>query len=155
MIGDDFRNTKINVWVQLHCLPFKLRNEIFVKDLAGIAGKVKDNTGSSSTSANRYGGEFLKFCIELDMKEPIIHGFFLQRDRRNPVWIHLKYIKLPSVYFYCGKLNHEKKPAYANLAEERNCTGDGFGQKTIYRIYQFGLQIRMVSELSNHFLYWR
>lgn len=45
MTGEDVCNTKINIWEHLHRLPFELRNDTFAKDLAGIAGKVKDNSG--------------------------------------------------------------------------------------------------------------
>lgn len=109
MIGEDFGNTRINIWVQIHRLPFELRNQMFAKGLAAIAGTVKDSDQICKNSENLFAGEFLKYRVELDTNKPIVPGFFLQRQDKKPVWIHLKYVKLPAVCFKYGKLNHDPK----------------------------------------------
>lgn len=73
MISDDFCNNRINIWVQLHRLPFELRNQDQAVILAGIAGRVKDLCNHSVSSVSDYEGEFPKFRIELAVW---IQGFF-------------------------------------------------------------------------------
>lgn len=109
MMGEDFNNTKINIWVQLHRLPFELRNPKAAKKLAEIAGKVKEGYGQKNESDNTYGGEFQKFRIELDTSNPITPGFFLERQGRKPVWVQFKYGKLPPYYYNCGRMSHDLK----------------------------------------------
>lgn len=109
MIGEDFCNTRINIGVQLHHIPFELRNQMSAMELTAIARKVKDISILNLTSESQYGEEFLKFHIELDTTKQITPRFFLQRQGRKLVQIHLKYVKLPSVCFNCGKFNHDSK----------------------------------------------
>lgn len=47
--------------------------------------------------------------ISLDTNRPILQGFFLSRIGRKPIWIYLKYERLPNVCYRCGKLNHETR----------------------------------------------
>lgn len=84
-----------------------MRNQKSAKVLAAVAGKVKEPLDFNKASGIIYGGEYPRFRIELAVDEPIIPGFFLQRKGRKPVWIHLKYVRLPAICFHCGKLTHE------------------------------------------------
>lgn len=88
---------------------FELKNHTSAKVLATVAGRDKDTTAENKSYDKQYGGEFLKFCIELDTQTPNISGFFLEKQGRNPLWVHLKYVKLPNICFKCGKLKHDTK----------------------------------------------
>lgn len=46
MAGEDFVNTKINIWLHIHGLPYELRKIEFVKTFASYAGRVKESNGS-------------------------------------------------------------------------------------------------------------
>lgn len=108
MMGDDFCNTKINIWIQLHRLPFELRKNNAARGLAGIVGVVKEQMISNMSSVNSY-GESPKFRIELDTHKLIIPGFWLERKNRKHVWVQIKYVKLSSVCFNCGRLSHDMR----------------------------------------------
>lgn len=85
MISEYFCNNKINIWVQLHRLPFELRSQTSVKELAELTGRVKDTKDWDKWSDTTYRGEFPKFRIELATDEPILPDFFLKRETRKPV----------------------------------------------------------------------
>lgn len=89
-------------------------------DLASIAGRVKETKVRQLHYENKFGGEFPKFRIELPTNEPIISGFFLERQERKPVWIHLKYVKLPSYCVHCARVNHESKHCDGEKLKENN-----------------------------------
>lgn len=76
MTSDDFSTNYVNIWVQIHRLPFELRNQKSAECFANIAGRVKEFNGLPSVARNQYEGEFPKFRIELQTNEPIVTGFF-------------------------------------------------------------------------------
>lgn len=85
--------------------------------------RLKKISQGSLYSESKFVGEFPKFRIELATDEPIIPGFFLERQERNPVWIHFKYVKLPSFCIQCGRMNHELKHCDGKKATENNMYG--------------------------------
>lgn len=105
--GDDFRNTNINIWIHIHGLPYELRRQDYANGFAMKAGVVQAQTGSKGKII--YEGEYTKSRISMDMMKPILPGLFLKRIGRKPLWISMKYEKLPNVCYKCGRLNHETK----------------------------------------------
>lgn len=123
MTGEDFCSNRIHIWVQLHHLPFELRNQISAKGLASIAGRVKDIGGMNLPYESNLGAEFPKFRIELASDEPIINGFFLERQTRKPTWIHFKYARLPAICFNCGRMNHDSRFCTFMKSKEKSSYG--------------------------------
>lgn len=140
MIGEDLTNTKINIMVHMHRLPYELRNQTFAKEITAISGTVKEENGSKLEFGSSMVGEFLKFRIALDTTVPIVPDFFLNRENRKQVWIHFKYAKLPNVCFICGKLNKR------TMVVQR-CSGSGCVLRIILGIYLFGMRIKQRNTL--------
>lgn len=109
MTGEDFINTKINIWVHIHGLPFELRRPEFAERFAAYAGRVQTITKKDTKKPISYEGEYMRFHIALDTGKPILPGMFLKRTGRKPVWVSLKYERLPHVCYHCGRLNHDTK----------------------------------------------
>lgn len=83
----------------------------FAKSLAVHAGKIKEvrNGGKPSPAESNYRGIYKRLRIELDTTKPILPRLFLGRINRKPIWIYVKYEKLPNVCYRCGMLNHETR----------------------------------------------
>lgn len=81
------------------------------KNVAIHAREIKElcYEGQSRLADSNHRGVFTRLCIEIDMSKPILHGMFLRRANRKPVWIYLKYEKLPNVCYRCGLLNHDTR----------------------------------------------
>lgn len=90
MTYDDFCNSKINVWVQIHRLPFELRNSETIKDFALLAGKVI-NSSMGSMNVSKRGNVYLRYHIKLDTSKPIVPGSFLKIIERARTLIMFKY----------------------------------------------------------------
>lgn len=109
MSGEDFECSKFNILVEIYKLPFELRSYKCAAALAGLAGSVKENNDKEKMEAPGWAGEYMKIKIEIDISKPILPGFFLRRTGRKPIWIPLKYAKLPNLCFNCGFFNHESR----------------------------------------------
>lgn len=109
MTAEDFSNTKINIFVQLFGLPFKMRKDIAAREVVEQIGKIKEHKSNGSLKESAYGKEFLRYRIEIDINTPLVTGFFLDRRGRKPTWVSLKYERLPTICFKCGVLSHETR----------------------------------------------
>lgn len=124
MNGEDFECFKFNIWVHIHNLPFELRSQSFAMELAKLAGDVKESNGQEKTACSGFAREYMRVRIELDTSKPILQGFFLRRSGRKPVWIYLKYAKLPNMCFNCGLFTHEIR----TCRNHRSPQGKKFGR---------------------------
>lgn len=97
MIAEDFECDSINIWVQIHGLPYELRSFHRAKGLAEHVGKVKEGNSLQPVETHQLGGEYVRFRIAMDITKPILPGFFLERMVRKHIWVPLKYVKLPNV----------------------------------------------------------
>lgn len=66
MTGKDFANTKINICIHIHGLPYELRMVEHAKRFAQFAGRVKKSNRSDGIGEALYEGEYMKYRIELD-----------------------------------------------------------------------------------------
>lgn len=137
-MGRIFNNTKLNIWVQLHKLPFELRNNTFGKKLAGVAGKVRHIIGLYQSTKNRYGGEFLKFRIEIDVMKPIVLGFFLQRQDRSMSNYHHFVLSVASYLMRASSVLGKLTTIFHYLV-------DGYGRKINHVRYQIGQKIHRIA----------
>jgi hypothetical protein len=51
---------------------------------------------------------FLRFRVELNYSQPLIHGFHLPRPSRKPLWIKFRYERLGDYFTLCGLIGHKK-----------------------------------------------
>lgn len=121
--GEDFNCSKFNIWVQIYKLPFEMHNFKCAAALASLAGIVKENSGKEKEQIS-WAGEYMNIRVEIDNSKPILPGFFLRRTGIKPIWIQLKYVKLPNLCFHCGLFNHESRMC----KKQRSDQGVGWGK---------------------------
>lgn len=109
MITEDFDNTKINIWVHIYRLPYKLRYDKYPISFAELAVAVHDTFGGGRRNKVESGGEFLKYRVKVDTSKPLLPGFFLRRSGRKQIWVYMKYERLPNICFHCGKMTHDTR----------------------------------------------
>ncbi|KAI9108190.1 hypothetical protein K1719_021063 [Acacia pycnantha] len=52
---------------------------------------------------------FLRARVIVDRRKPLAHGFWLLRPDGRKVWIAIKFEKLQSFCYSCGKLGHDNR----------------------------------------------
>ncbi|CAM8959765.1 unnamed protein product [Rhodiola kirilowii] len=100
---EEIRMNRLRVWAQLHNLPLGavLTDKDTEEKLAGYIGKFirVDTEGAKK--------KFIRVRVEIDIEKPVVTGFYLRRQNRDPIWISVKYERLPSLCQGCGRLSHE------------------------------------------------
>ncbi|KAI9118304.1 hypothetical protein K1719_010636 [Acacia pycnantha] len=67
----------------------------------------------------RYLRGFLRARVLLDLRRPLAYGFWLTRPNNEKIWISVRYEKLQSFCYSCGKLGHDNR----NCGSERLMSG--------------------------------
>lgn len=109
MSGEDFECKTINSWVRLYKLPFEYRRKEYAIAFAGLAGAVIEKITYGEGHNGDGSQEYMQVRVKLDITNPIMQGFFLRREGRRPLWIPMKYVKLPNLCFTCGRFTHETR----------------------------------------------
>lgn len=66
-------------------------------------GKVNLETiNKKSVVSNRY----LRFQVDIAIKEPILAGYFQERNEGDNFWVHYKYERLSDFCYRCRKIDH-------------------------------------------------
>lgn len=93
--------------------------------VAVYAEKIKKerNGGKQGPSESNYRGTYTRIRIYIDTSKPILPGLFLGRINRKPVWVYMKYEKLPNVCYRCRKLNHERRQCKAPVSNKEKLFG--------------------------------
>ncbi|KAI9082151.1 hypothetical protein K1719_035891 [Acacia pycnantha] len=94
-------------WVQIHNVPMEamcLENAITIGGQVGEVMLVEDP---------HYNGRFLRsfLCarVVLDLKKPLVYGFWLPRPDGKKVWLSVRYEKLQCFCYNCGKIGHDNR----------------------------------------------
>lgn len=92
---NDFSNAVL--WVQIHGLPLEYMTKAKAEKIAqGISTFLEVDTGGSNTVMCK---QALRMRIELEVAEPLVPGFFLNRPTQPPVWIQVRYKGLSEFFF--------------------------------------------------------
>ncbi|CAM8951292.1 unnamed protein product [Rhodiola kirilowii] len=100
---EEIKMNRLGVWAQLHNLPIGavMTDRDTGEKLAGYIGKfIKVDTEGAKK-------RFIRVRVEIDIDKPVITGFFLRRLSGDPIWISVKYERLPTLCPDCGRLGHE------------------------------------------------
>ena len=78
MSVDDLDFSSIPLWVQLHGLPIEYMSKENVEEIGALVGEVSevDFTGSGGVCMSK----FLRVKVELKVEDPLLSGFFLDRN---------------------------------------------------------------------------
>ncbi|KAL9660629.1 hypothetical protein QQ045_025446 [Rhodiola kirilowii] len=102
---EEFIMNKLGVWAQFHNLLVgaALNDKEIGEKLAKYIGKfVKVSQNETEETKRKY----VRVRVELDIDKPVVEGFYLRRQKRDPLLISVKYERLPSRCDRCGKILH-------------------------------------------------
>ncbi|OMO88293.1 hypothetical protein CCACVL1_08480 [Corchorus capsularis] len=98
---------RVQFWVQIHELPLDMQTLDNLKKIDNSIGRV---VMLEKPEWNQGTGRcYMRMRIELDVKNPLIPGFWVPRQGRDKLWVKLKYEKLSDFCFVCGRLGHHGK----------------------------------------------
>ncbi|KAL9690277.1 hypothetical protein QQ045_010674 [Rhodiola kirilowii] len=102
---DEFKMDRLGVWAQMHNLPVgaALKDKEYGEKLAGYIGKFIRVSQSESEGARK---RFIRMRVEIEIDKPLISGFFLRRLNKDPLWVSVKYERLPECCGTCRRLTH-------------------------------------------------
>ncbi|KAL9678513.1 hypothetical protein QQ045_016357 [Rhodiola kirilowii] len=94
-------SSKLGIWVQFHNVPEQLMTtEETAKKLGRMIGTFCRPDQNEGSKLNR--------CrVFLDAMKPLVTGFNLERPNKEPLWIMVKYERLPQFCHHCGLWTHE------------------------------------------------
>ncbi|KAF7841175.1 TMV resistance protein N-like [Senna tora] len=95
------------MWIQFHNLPLEALAKKNVERIAKAVGKVE--MIESPVLNNRILRTFARARVIIDMKKPLVVGFWVPRPGLSRIWITVKYEKLQSYCFSCGRMGHESR----------------------------------------------
>ncbi|XP_019171914.1 PREDICTED: uncharacterized protein LOC109167348 [Ipomoea nil] len=92
---------KILAWVRVPSLPAEYYNSIFLRKLGNRIGRI---VGVDQATSQVSRGMFARFCVELDMRKPLVSKFTYAGKVR-----YVAYEGMHMVCFACGLYGHEKE----------------------------------------------
>ncbi|KAI9081399.1 hypothetical protein K1719_036662 [Acacia pycnantha] len=104
---EEFDFSRCPVWIQIHNVPLEalcLENAITI---GGYVGEVM--LAEDPFYNGRYLRKFLRARIVLDLRKPLSYGFWLPRPDSRKIWLSVRYEKLQSFCYNCGKLGHDNR----------------------------------------------
>uniref|UniRef100_A0A7N2R5R6 CCHC-type domain-containing protein n=1 Tax=Quercus lobata TaxID=97700 RepID=A0A7N2R5R6_QUELO len=122
---DDLDFSSIPLWVQIHGLPIEYMSKENAEEIGALVGEVLevDFTGSGGVCMSK----FLRVKVELKVEDPLLSGFFLDRNTQPNLWIRFKYERIAEFCFKCGRLGHLKARCIWADAEVQSNSKEPFG----------------------------
>ncbi|KAI9117829.1 hypothetical protein K1719_011244 [Acacia pycnantha] len=91
----------------MHNVPLEAR---CLENAITIGGHVGEVLMAEDPSYNdRYLWNFLRARVVLDLRKPLASGFWLVRPDGKRIWITVKYERLQTFCYNCGKVGHDNK----------------------------------------------
>ncbi|XP_050263948.1 uncharacterized protein LOC126708186 [Quercus robur] len=125
MSVDDLDFSSIPLWVQIHGLPIEYMSKENAEEIGALVGEVLevDFTGSGGVCMSK----FLRVKVEIKVEDPLLSGFFLDRNTQPNLWIRFKYERIAEFCFKCGRLGHLKARCIWADAEVQPNSKEPFG----------------------------
>ncbi|KAK1611919.1 hypothetical protein QYE76_035592 [Lolium multiflorum] len=106
----------IHAWVQIHDVPELFRKKHIMTDLAAKVGQL--------LAVDMTGGEFARARVWLDVRKPLTRFVTTRPKEESPVFMRVKYEKIPKYCAVCGFLGHVKEECGSG---EHPLEAEGFG----------------------------
>ncbi|KAJ1382959.1 Zinc finger, CCHC-type [Sesbania bispinosa] len=97
----------VSFWIQLHGLPLEYmntRNAIKVAKLLGEVVSVENTLVEGHLLR-----PFMRVRVQVNIKKPLVTGFWLLRKDLPKKWIFIKYERLQGFCYNCGVIGHDNK----------------------------------------------
>jgi hypothetical protein len=115
---NEVQMTEASFWIQIHDLPMKGMNE-------GVAERVEQALGVlEETEVLEDGitwGDFLRVKVRIDITKPLLRRKKLKLGKDDPIWVTLKYKKLPTYCYQCGILGHSERECREGVHKGQQC----------------------------------
>ncbi|KAL9669209.1 hypothetical protein QQ045_006752 [Rhodiola kirilowii] len=102
---EEFVMKRLGVRAQMHNLPVgaTVNDKEYGEKLAGNIGRfVKVSQSELDGVRKRY----VRVRVEVDVDKLLVDGFLLNRPNKDPLWVTVKYKRLPEGCSRCGMLDH-------------------------------------------------
>ncbi|KAK4263571.1 hypothetical protein QN277_028964 [Acacia crassicarpa] len=93
------------IWIQIHNVPLEA---LCLANAVTIGGHVEEVLLVEDPFYHgRYLRNFLRARIMIDLQKPLAYGFWMPRPDGRKTWITIKYEKLQTFCYKCGKIGHD------------------------------------------------
>lgn len=92
------------VCIQIHGLPMMSMSERSITNIANLVGPVLEHEFPATTGI--WVSRFFRVKVLLDVRKPLVPGYYQNRREAAPCWVQLKYEKLSEFCYSCGHLGH-------------------------------------------------
>ncbi|KAK4278877.1 hypothetical protein QN277_016658 [Acacia crassicarpa] len=94
-------------WVQFHGVPLEAFNCSNAKILGDVVGDTV--MYEKPMIGDKLGRAFICVRSLVRLDEPLTSGFWVPREEKGPVWVNVKYERLPNFCYRCGRLGHDRR----------------------------------------------
>nr|POF23150.1 uncharacterized protein CFP56_63612 [Quercus suber] len=102
-------------WVQIWGLPFENMTKENGRDIGSKIGRVLE-VDKIAVLADQ--AKFLRVRVEVQIDKPLRRGGYVKNVEGGRFWVDFRYEKLPTFYYRCGILGHDKKHCQASSLEQ-------------------------------------
>ncbi|KAI9111891.1 hypothetical protein K1719_017581 [Acacia pycnantha] len=104
---EEYDFSRCPVWIQIHNIPLEA---MCLENASMIGGYVGSVMLAEDPSLNgRLVRNFLRARVVLDLKKALSYGFWMNKPDGGRIWIVIRYEKLQSLCFNCGKSVHDNR----------------------------------------------
>ncbi|KAI9119956.1 hypothetical protein K1719_008925 [Acacia pycnantha] len=108
---DEFDFSRCPIWIQIHNVPLEA---LCLANAITIGGHVGEVILAEDPFYNgRYLRNFLRTRVMLDLRKPLAYGFWLPKPDGRKTWISIKYEKLQTFCYKCGKIGHDNRVCHS------------------------------------------
>ncbi|KAL3517694.1 hypothetical protein ACH5RR_020283 [Cinchona calisaya] len=93
-------------WVQVHGLPLNYLTKENGLKIAQVLGKFSFLDGKKGFDGMVLCRKFLRIRVVLDVRKPLLCGFWVSRTELSDIWIEFKYEKLGVFCYKCGRIGN-------------------------------------------------
>ncbi|OMO80574.1 hypothetical protein COLO4_24033 [Corchorus olitorius] len=97
----------LQFWIQVHNLPLEMQTKMNANRIGSVVGKVCEIEDPSWTLG--VGRGFFRIKVEIDVKKPLLNGFWVPCDNKDRLWAEILYERPVDFCYHCGRLGHIEK----------------------------------------------
>ncbi|CAM8885479.1 unnamed protein product [Rhodiola kirilowii] len=99
----EYMFNRLGIWAQFHNAPIGASIESVIRKMANKVGEFckADKVENADRKCN-----FLRCRVWIDPTKPIVTGLYIERRNKDPLWVTVRYEKLPMFCLHCGRCVH-------------------------------------------------
>lgn len=95
----DIHLNEVDIWVQLHGIPFGLRFEWAFQHIGNFIGSI---ITSDTRNFSELWHSYMRVLVRIDIRQPLKKGMKIKKERGGWAWIEFKYERPPTFCFFVG-----------------------------------------------------